>query len=106
MLAVSQLSFVMTVGKYGAKVGKGKSLRLDVSPGALVDNVVDSTGAGDSFAAAFLFQYLVESKTPMPGAEDDRYRAIIQLCCQVANIAGGIACSSMGQSQSIIPTQI
>ena len=86
--------FVMTVGKDGAKIGKGSSLRLDVSPGALVDHVVDSTGAGDSFAAAFLFQYLVESK--LLTASNEHYRAVVQRCCQVANIAGGLCVQQHG----------
>ena len=52
---------------------------------------------GDSFAASFLFEYLVQSNLNNNGDNNNnRLKDIVQNSCQIGNIGGGICVTQHG----------
>ncbi len=69
-------------GEGAAAAAEGQIIRV---PGIHIDEVVDTTGAGDSFNAGFLYGYL--------------RGAPLETCLKYANLCGGISVTGYGVSQ-------
>ncbi|MDQ3931193.1 MAG: PfkB family carbohydrate kinase [Chloroflexota bacterium] len=72
LLEISPL-VVLKLGAEGCLVGAGDS-RITV-PGAQLEEVVDVTGAGDAFAAAFVVEYLAHRDAPTAAAAANSFAA-------------------------------
>jgi sugar/nucleoside kinase (ribokinase family) len=65
---------VLKLGESGCLVGSAAQDRI-LSPGVQCDAVIDVTGAGDAFAAAFVVEYLAHRDTRTAAAAANRFAA-------------------------------
>lgn len=67
--------FAVTLGKNGAKIIKNNEI-IDIRP-EKIQNLVDTTGAGDLFAAGFLSKFLTSNNLEVCGHEGVKMASII-----------------------------
>jgi len=87
MLDAGPKIVLVTLGPQGSVMAyrDNSTVYTSACPAAQVDNVVDTTGCGDSFSAGFIWNYL-QSKSPVAANA-------------AANIVGGINCTTSGTGQ-------
>ena len=72
---ITEKIFALTLGEKGAKIIKNKEI-ININP-EKIENLVDTTGAGDLFAAGFLSKFLTSNNLKVCGEEGVRLASII-----------------------------